>query len=239
VGALDFFEYQLRKSSDFGIMILGKHQSSGPQRDLIFISVPGRSGDLTQDNGRFMNYEDTYTIGIAPIEGKSEEEQIAQIRSWLQSSYTYGRLIDSRYPSYYRKAVCTNSVDIQGDLSDFGQASVVFNCKPFRYRIDGDATKTLTAPGILANPEQWESEPYIKISGSGDITIHINDQSLIVKAIGDYIEIDSELQSAHREMQLMNSHLYSEFPVLNRGDNQISWEGSVSKIEIVPRWRAL
>ena len=32
---------------------------------------------------------------------------------------------------------------------------------------------------------------------------------------------------------------FDEFPVLEPGDNSISWTGTVTKVEIVPRWRCL
>jgi phage-related protein len=236
---MDYIEFKGIKSSDLNVVVTDPRTLRGATPDISFIQVPGRSGDLIQDNNRYQNYDDAYVIGLDYDPIKTLEEQIIAVRNWL-SGLSYDRLFDSKFPSYYRKAVCTTSQDVDQSLRDFGQATASFNCKPFRNRIDGDTVQTLTAPGTITNPEQWESSPYVKITGSGDITLQINDQSVVLTGVSDTIEIDSELQSCFKGLVLQNSHYRSDFwPVLNIGGNQISWTGSVSKVEITPRWRTL
>ena len=47
-------------------------------------------------------------------------------------------------------------------------------------------------------------------------------------------------RSVYRGTTLLNSKAgFDEFPVLDPGDNSISWTGAVTKVEIVPRWRCL
>ena len=41
------------------------------------------------------------------------------------------------------------------------------------------------------------------------------------------------------DIVLLNNKMYSDFPILESGENQISFEGNVSKIEITPRWAVL
>jgi phage-related protein len=33
--------------------------------------------------------------------------------------------------------------------------------------------------------------------------------------------------------------MYSDFPVLEEGKNDITWEGNVTQLEILPRWVVL
>jgi phage-related protein len=236
-----YFTFDGIRSIDKGLRIQTIPQMTGADRDVTFQSVPGRkNGDLILDNDRFTNYNQEYDCWADPVDGQSLFDLARDVQSWLQIPVTYKKLIDSRDPNYYREAVCVTNMALAPTLINFGQAKVIFNCKPFRRRIDGDTVRPFTASGILTNPEQWESEPYIKITGSGDIKLRINDQEIVLTGVSDYIEIDSEMQSCFKGIVLQNSHYRSDFwPFLNVGDNQISWTGNVSKVEIKPRWRTL
>ena len=87
------------------------------------------------------------------------------------------------------------------------------------------------------------SNPLIKVVGSGDVIVSINNQELILKGLEDEIEVDCEFMNAYKKINedviLLNNKMYSDFPILESGKNQISFEGNVSKIEITPRWVVL
>ena len=87
------------------------------------------------------------------------------------------------------------------------------------------------------------SNPLIKVIGSGDVTININNQKLILKGLEDEIEVDCEIMNAYKKVNndivLLNNKMYSGFPVLEEGNNNISWVGNISQIEITPRWVVL
>lgn len=235
-----YFIFANKKSNDMGLIMQSGHSMGAPDRDADFVSVPGRNGDLIQDNGRFNNYTDEYDCALYPNTGTNVEAQAKKIKNWLQGSFSYQRLIDYNELDYYRMAVCTSKIDIQKTLARIGWAKIIFNCKPFRYRLDGDTVQTITATKTITNPEVWASLPYMKVYGTGDITLHINDQDVVLTGISDYIEIDSELQSCFKDLVLQNSHYRSDFwPQLDPGPVQISWTGTVSKIEITPRWCCL
>ena len=42
-----------------------------------------------------------------------------------------------------------------------------------------------------------------------------------------------------RNLVLLNNKMYSDFPILEEGENNISWSGNVTQIEIIPRWVVL
>ena len=74
-----------RDSREFGIYISGSGTFNAPERDIEFVSVPGRSGDLTIDNGRFLNVTGTYPAFIH----QNFAENAAKARLWLQSLTGY------------------------------------------------------------------------------------------------------------------------------------------------------
>ncbi|HGM3665921.1 TPA: hypothetical protein ACKOSW_003481 [Clostridioides difficile] len=57
--------------------------------------------------------------------------------------------------------------------------------------------------------------------------------------------IDSEQMNVYRinkENNIIvneNNKLFSDFPILEEGENQISWEGDIKSIKINPRWNIL
>lgn len=55
-----------------------------------------------------------------------------------------------------------------------------------------------------------------------------------------YIEIDSELMNFYKGTELKNNTVTGDsFPTLSVGDNIISFDGSINKLEIIPRWICL
>lgn len=235
---LPWFSFKNEKSADFDLIVKAGRTIGSPERDIDHIEVPGRMGDLLSDNKRFKNYDDEYECGFWTTDNL--ERKAHAVRSWLQGSAAYGRLLDWRDPDYYRMAVCTTALNLEKQLATVGTVKVVFNCKPQFFRVDGDTIKSFAAEGTLVNPEPWESAPYIKIMATGDVTLHINDQEIVITGISDYIEVDSELRACYRGGDLQNTKYRSDdWPVLVPGNNTISWDGSVSKVEIKPRWWTL
>ena len=52
---MNAFQFNGRSSSEFGVYISGGGTYNAPERDVEFMAMPGRSGDLLIDNGRFKN----------------------------------------------------------------------------------------------------------------------------------------------------------------------------------------
>ena len=138
-------------------------------------------------------------------------------------------------------AVCTSGQDWDEQIRNFGTAKLVFSCKPFRFLTSGDTKTTLTAAGKITNPTAYSALPYIKIYGSGNITLSIGGKSFRFLNIGSYIECDSSLQLVYTGATGKSDRAnFDSFPVLSPGENSVSWSGgTVTKVEIVPHWRRL
>lgn len=233
---MHYFSYYGQLSSDFGLVISEKNIYSAPQRDMEFVSVPGRNGDILIDHGRFQNLEVSYTVSF-----KNAKEKAPAIRQWLTGHTGYTGLMDSYQPGYFRIASYASKLDIQELIENVGTAKIVFNCKPFRYRLDGISGITVTESGTsLTNPEAYASEPQIMVYGSGDIAIHINRETYAIKDAVNGMILNSELMSVHKGSILLNDHInFSEFPTLAPGENMIQWSGNVTKLIITPNWRCL
>ncbi|MBQ2775169.1 MAG: phage tail family protein [Clostridia bacterium] len=228
------FTFGEHSTLDFGLIVGKKNIYKTPVRNISFVSVPGRSGDVIMDDGSYPNIEISYTVGQKDI-----KTPFSDVAAWL-SSPGYQKLMDTYTPDVFRLAVCTSGQEWDEQLQNFGEAAITFNCKPFRYLVSGELATTLTSGGTLINPTSFDSLPYIKITGSGNVTLHVNNKSYSLTSISPNIEIDSEMMAVYRGATLLNNKAsFDEFPVLSAGENTISWTGTVSKVEIIPRWRVL
>ena len=197
--------------------------------------MPGRDGDVILDHNRFKNVEVSYTVSFI-----GTKEKAAALRQWLCARAVYGYLFDSYQPEYFRYAAFASKLKIDEMLRNVGKAELVFNCKPFRYSLSRHTRTTLTASGTITNPESFPALPYIKITGSGAVTLTIGAKAYSFTSVPTYLKIDSELMSCYKGSTLYNNRIgFTEFPVLQPGNNSISWTGSVTKVEIIPNWRTL
>lgn len=116
--------------------------------------------------------------------------------------------------------------------------TVTFTCAGLKYLSSGLKPIPLTSSGIeLNNFGLHESKPLLKIYGSGNVIVNINNNSFTVKNISNYVVIDSELKECYKDSANMGKNMTGDYPILSIGKNTISWTGTVTKIELTPRWR--
>lgn len=239
ITTLPYFKFNGIKSLDERLLITHKNTYKGAARDLTFQSIPGRSGDLLIDNRRYKNVKITYDV--TALGDKREIPEIARrVKNWLLSEVGYFKLFDTYDPKYFRVAAYQDEFDLEQELPEVGSSSISFNCKPLRYSREGQKSIILSSAATVRNPERFTASPYIKITGSGDITLSVNENAFVFKDIEDYIEIDSEIMQAFRGDQSENVKMYTPtFPAFVKGKNDVSWSGSVTSVEIIPRWCCL
>lgn len=243
---INFFEFNGTNSKDYGILLMDKSAYSRPERDLTYISVAGRSGDLIIDNGRYKNQNITYKCRLfAPTEEEqnfSTSYALNDIVGELESNGNYYKLHDSYNPDYFRFAAFNGNIEVsQTKYPDIVDFSLTFNCKPYLYRWDGQNAVSFnysaTAQTIV-NPEKESTKPYIKVYASGDCSMSINGYSFQLYGVSDYYELDCETQNCYRGTQNKNDYFSGSFPTLKAGSNVIAFTSSaITKIEIIPRWR--
>ena len=66
---------------------------------------------------------------------------------------------------------------------------------PFRYALDSGVV-TLGANGSIENIGDVFSEPIIEIEGTGDVTLTIGDQVMVLKITGNKVKIDCRHKKA-------------------------------------------
>lgn len=230
-----YFTFGEKSSADFGVWISGTGTYDAPARDVDMISVPGRNGDLTFDNGRFSNIVVTYPAFIS----KRFRTRIDDFRAWLCAHHSYVRLEDTYHPDEYRMALYKSglSVDVMGRMSA-GNFDIAFECKPQRFLKEGEvALPAFTAAGKIYNPTLYAAGPLVRCYGTAG-TVTINGTPVRVTGCTAYCDIDCDLMEVYEGTNSRNGTTTLSngiFPVLDPGENNISFSGW-SRVEVTPRW---
>ena len=223
-----------KSSADCRIQVAHPPGYSYPERDYTITHIPGRNGDIIQDNGCYKNVERTYEVSFdAPNEDFAIYANA--VSAWLHSTTGYARLEDSYEPNYYRMATYQESNIFENLYNQAGTATIVFECKPQRFLKTGDNTITIQNSLTIMNPTGFEAYPLFKVTGTSGV-LTVNGNSITFSSIDDFVMLDCELQDAYKENINKNSTISGTFPVLKPGSNTIRWTGSISSVTMKPRW---
>jgi predicted phage tail component-like protein len=233
---LNSFTFNGKSSAEFGLYISNKDIYSMPARDVTFTSVQGRNGDVIIDNGAYKNIDISYTVGI-----KNIGANIKAIKAWLSQS-GYLILTDTYNPEYYRLACFNSSLDVSELLLNVGQAVISFNCKPFLYSFAGKVKYQYTTDMTINNPEYFDSLPFMRVKSksAGTCSFYLNNKEFTIENVTDYVDVDSELMCVYRGNVLKNNDIkFTEFPVMQPGDNTLAFGDNIQSIMVEGRWRTL
>lgn len=223
-----------KSSADCRIQVAHPPGYAYPERDYTITHIPGRNGDIIQDNGCYKNVERTYEVSFdAPNEDFATYANA--VSAWLHSTTGYARLEDSYEPDYYRMGVYQESNIFENLYNQAGTATIVFECKPQRFLKTGENTITINNSLTITNPTGFEAYPLFKVSGTSGV-LTVNGDSITLSSIDEFVMLDCELQDAYKESVNKNSTISGTFPVLKSGSNTISWTGDISSVTMKPRW---
>lgn len=230
---MNYLTFNGKSTLDFGVGISGESSFNAPTRDVDFVSIAGRNGDLTIDNGRYNNIEVTYPAFIS----RNFKSNVVGLRAFLCSQKGYQRLEDTYSPDYYRKGVFLNGLEFETlPLNVAANFELVFNCKPQRFLKSGEQSYTFEDGGTIYNPTRFNSKPIIRVYGTGTLTI--GDYSITIDSLltEPYIDLDCDLMNAYKGSLNLNNYVSGDFPELVPGANEITYDGT---IELVPNWWTL
>lgn len=222
-------EFNNIKNTDLDLHCISCGRRQRAEEQIEVYSIPYSDKELIEHTGKFKPY-------IRPMKfAWKDKTKTADIYNWLVG---YAKLRTSKDPGGFFKASVISGYGVDMFSRRYDDFQVQFKINPpFFYLNSGDTPITLTAPGSITNTGTHESEPYIKITGSGNITLDINGKIITLTAVDTYIVIDSELQACYKDTINQGDKMVGEFPKLQPGANGIAWTGTVTSIEFIPRWR--
>lgn len=230
-------------SETLGLIITGADTYNIPNRRFDSIKIPGRSGNLIQDDGAFQNIDITYHAAVV-TEGKGgANSALAALSTALMQYPGYQILRDTYHPGTYRRAVVKDIISVRAYRPQSGAPyraaafDIIFNCMPQRYRDDGEVAQAIGT--TLTNPTGLPSAPLITVtSGAGNIIIGAQELTVLSGATLPLI-IDCETMDAYTVTTEGKSN-QNAFVILPIQDVRIyagetTTSGSVSGT-IAPKW---
>ena len=144
---------------------------------------------------------------------------------------------------YYLLGTYNSDIDIEEAIENFGLFQAQFRCKPYRIT-NSEKTVEITIKNTIVKNTEYKTKPVIEVYATGDITININNQEIILKDLEGNIKIDCEKMNATTVNLLgktvnANQKMYSDFPILEEGNNNITWSlgSGASFTKIIIKYR--
>jgi len=222
-------------TDDFGVYVKDRPEVPTAERDIQRIDIRGRNGSLTKVYG-YKDVEYTITMHMYEDDGGGFMKPFRLIKPKILNAKTLQFADDL---SVYRKIKSVSILDTYNPTKEFGRFAVNFVLDPFMYEVD-NPTEIITSRTTINNPG-YEAEPVMTAHCNGTGNIYINDQEITIQNINGTITIDSEMQNAYRVsggyVTNLNNHMIGKFPVLEHGQNTISFDGDITKIELIKNWR--
>lgn len=222
------FIWKDKNCKDFGLVVESGLDKPGAEANIEKTEIPGRDGTITIDRGTLKPFPLNVTFHLV------DETHIDKVKEWLSGT---GKLILLNNGDGYYMASIISQLDLEELVPTLHKGIVQFECEPCKNLFEGEKTITLTQAREIYNVGTYNSKPYIKIYGSGTITLNVNDNELTIKNVSNYVEIDSFIDKVFKDTEDKDDDSVGLTPTFQTGYNSISWTGNVQKIEIIPRWR--
>ena len=237
----NYLTFAGKNSKDFLLYISGPGIYDSPAVDVELQTVPGRNGDLIRDNAKYgehrfknvdISYDAFFFDALAP--------RTAAVKSWLLSPVGYQVLHDTYDPDFFRLATCKDAVSFESKRGKGASMKLVFHCQPQRWSVEGQRKLYLSGGTVIRNPYEFPAKPVIRVYGNGEGNVYIGDNVIHILATDGYIDLNCETHNAYDSSGFCNGYVKTEdFPTLAPGQNNISWSGDISALEIIPRWWTL
>ena len=217
-----------------GLIICELPPVSKPKMKTTITKIDGRDGDIIEELG-YESYTKNIKIGL------SKNYDIDQVIKYFTGA---GDLIMSNEPDKVYKCRIIDKIDYN-KLLRFKTATIKFYTQPFKYKkdepkveLDIDEETSITVNNIGLE----KSKPIIKLTGSGTVAISLNGATVFNYTFPDNetdVIIDSIEEEAYFNGFYKNRNMAGEFPILELGENIMSWSGTLTRIEIDPKSRWL
>lgn len=225
--------------SEYGAYAFHANITDIPARSYDVMSVPGRNGSLIFDNGRYEDSSRVYSVSVDTL------DNAMNLARKLKSIIGYAKLADDFEPEIYMIAR-VDSITTPIIVQDGVRMTITFTRKPQKFLIDGNSPVSYVSPNNddalmgIYNPTEYDALPLVRVYGTG--AVYIGDTIITINENEEYIDIDCDLQDAHNYLENLNSAITlttGEFWKIKPEYNAITFDDTISKVTITPRWWTL
>lgn len=219
-------------SRQMGLVVESLPPITRPAMRVSTTEIDGRDGDEVVELG-YEAYDKEIVFGIK----KTTEAYINDLLPWL---FGDGELITSAEPTkkYYCKIY--EALDLER-LCRFRKGVVTLHTQPYKYATDEDDIDWAGSGKSLQVQNQGNvmSAPIITVIGSGMVNLSV-DGNFVCKLDfkeNDMIIMDSAELEAYDTASLRNRDMVGDFIRLLPGSHEITWDGNISALKVIPRSR--
>lgn len=214
---------------DMGVVLTSKPTISTPIERGEALEIPGRSGDIWRGEGAYLPITINVPIHVLPW------ADFMAVRTWLIGA---GELQFDSDATYWEARINGETHYAPRDFDGGYDTTLSFLAQPFR-RIRSNDIVLSSNPQSIINPSAVFAEPLVRVECYGSFNLIVNNNICSLSGVTGLVQLDSALQEAYVGRELVNSRMTGPFPILQPGQNDISYSGAVSSVTIVPRWRVL
>lgn len=192
------------------------------------VPVDGRSGNLIINKGTYPDKKIPFTFTILSPQIEIDFERVYE---WL-TEIEDNRLVFSREDRCYKvkKVIFGN---IQKEFRSTGEFKVTFLCEPFSEDLVPIKNEITSNKFKIYYNGNAPGDTLIKIFGSGNIQLTMNGETMLIKDVNNYVEIDSyKMQVRNQDKTSKDNDTLGDFSLLKKGENTISYTGTVTKIVV-------
>lgn len=235
--------YGGESSSDYGMVVAEAPAYERPKRKQTIYNVPGRNGSIIFQEDAWEDVNRSYKVWLAEDGNDTLVEKVDAFEAWLNSQKGYVRLEDNFEPDVFRLAYYSGGDGFSNSLTQYGEATLNFTCRPERFLKSGETAVTVVTGDTITNPTKYISKPLIRISANGKIRIAIfkgAEGNEITATVEDNLYIDCESMNAYRQAnEYQNGNISGDFPVIYPGINGVNITvvtGTLTSVSVTPRF---
>lgn len=229
--------YGGESSSDYGIVVSEAPAFDAPARKQTVYNVAGRNGAVVFQEDAWEDVVRSYNVWTA-FDLDSLADKVSAFEALLNSKKGWQRLEDSFEPEHFRFAYYQGGDSFSNTMMSYGAATLNFVCRPERFLKSGEFPISVTNGDDIVNPTRFTSKPLIKITvpSSGTVTVACGGNTISAD-VTDYMYIDCDAMNAYRlPTENKNNKISGSFPIIPSGSNTIGITGTVTSVEITPRF---
>ena len=213
-----------------GLLISELPPISKPQMRVKETVIDGVDGSIIEELG-YESYDKTIAIGL------KIGADVDEITEYFTGS---GEIIFSNEAGKYYRASVNKGIDYTR-LVRYRVAKVTFRVQPFKHQTEEAELVGVGNELTVNNVGNYIAKPLITLKGSGTVILSVNGNRVCDYTFPsgeDTVILDSEMQDAYLGDKLKNRDMGGDFPILAKGENKITWSGTVTKISVkrYSRW---
>lgn len=239
--------YHNRSSTDYGILLQYPEPYIYASKEQTQVHVPGRSGDIIEDNGAFQNATLSVPFVVTlPNQFDSWFQWHSAVANWMKAD-GYDYLKFSYQDEYVWEAYPNQAPAVAPSSARRATGAFSFTVKPYLKRADSVVMQDVPLnKGTIYNPEDTYTFPDWQIdvgSAPKTFTLTVNGFPYEFDGVTGMVYVDGENCQVSSDGKRINDQIQfanNDTPQIIQGENTISLSGdAVNSIKWRPNYRRL